>query len=630
MNRTMARAALCLVGLLGIASCRAEKRTAPTQTSVQSNAKTSRAMSGATSTPAALKTFCNPLDLDYGVRRTSRDGALPHRHGADPVIVLFKNRYYLFSTWDRAGYRVSDDLIHWKTILFAGDTEQAGKVYTAPAVVEMDGWLYFLPFANRQESAPVFKTQDPDSGQWEKVADIAVYADPTLFVDPQSKKLFLYFGLDQPIHGVELDRTTFAEIEGTKSQLMPPFDPKHIADGWEICTWDNDPQSKGMRSTGTFFPCREGAWMTFRDGKYYLQYASPGTTVPGYADGLLVGDSPLGPFSYSQHSPISRKDTGFITSAGHSCLFQDRHQNWWRVVTMLIGVNERFERRIGLFPAGFDEEGIPFTRTELGDLPLIMPAKARDHRFESTVRAEWFVVSDGKPVTASSSLPQHAPELAADENIRTWWSARTGKPGEWIQIDLGEPTELRAMQINLADQDLTVDPAVAATQPATDAHQFVLSGSDDGMRWTVLLDRRENDTSQPHAYVQFESPVKARYLKLENVFAPGGGKFAVSDLRAFGAVKGDAPQAVANVTAERDPSDRRKVTLKWEAASNATGYIVRFGISPDKLYQNYQVSGGETATATLYSLNNDPPYFFRVDAFNDSGVTSGASRAEVK
>ncbi len=49
-------------------------------------------------------TFCNPLNLNYG---WSDKG---YRHGADPVVVLFKDRYYLFSTWDLPGYRVSDDL----------------------------------------------------------------------------------------------------------------------------------------------------------------------------------------------------------------------------------------------------------------------------------------------------------------------------------------------------------------------------------------------------------------------------------------------------------------------------------------------------------------------------------------
>src|SRR5687768_18610969 len=61
----------------------------------------------------APKTFCNPLDLDYGFFQR---GERVFRHGADPVIVLYKDRYYLFSTWENGGYRVSDDLITWQYI----------------------------------------------------------------------------------------------------------------------------------------------------------------------------------------------------------------------------------------------------------------------------------------------------------------------------------------------------------------------------------------------------------------------------------------------------------------------------------------------------------------------------------
>lgn len=61
-------------------------------------------MAGAVPGP---QTFCNPLNLDYGW------SARGHRHSADPVIVLFKDRYYLFATDDVPGYRVSDDLLSW-------------------------------------------------------------------------------------------------------------------------------------------------------------------------------------------------------------------------------------------------------------------------------------------------------------------------------------------------------------------------------------------------------------------------------------------------------------------------------------------------------------------------------------
>ena len=83
------------------------------------------------------RTFCNPLNLDYGLR--SKGTSPLHRHGADPCIVLFNSRYYLFSTWDKPGIRVSDDLLNWKYIPFAEGSEVATRTYTAAAVVILDG-----------------------------------------------------------------------------------------------------------------------------------------------------------------------------------------------------------------------------------------------------------------------------------------------------------------------------------------------------------------------------------------------------------------------------------------------------------------------------------------------------------
>ena len=431
----------------------------------------------------------------------------------------------------------------------------------------------------------------------------------------------MYHGLDKPIHGVELDRKTFAEIPGTDTELRPPFDrDKPIADGWEVCTIDNSVDSKPMRGNHTFFPCREGSWMTFHDGKYYLQYASPGTTVAGYADGLLLGDHPLGPFTYSQFSPISHKDSGFIASAGHSCLFQDRYGNWWRAVTMLIGQHERMERRIGLFPAGFDKDGVLYTRTEL-DTPITMPAGPRDQLGD--VYTPWQPLSNGKAMTASSSLDDHPPASAADEDIRTWWSAKTGGPDEWLQMDLGSPTDIRAVQINLYEQDC------AANVPfSEDRHRFVLAASDDGKTWHPIVDHSNAQTASPHTYVAFDEPVHARFLKLSNIFMPGGGKFAVSDLRVFGNAPGAAPGVVSEITAQRDAADRRKITISWKPSDHATRYLIRYGIAPDKLYQPHLVRQSDGTKITLYSLNSEPPYYVRVDAINDAGMTAGSAIAQ--
>src|SRR5438270_833506 len=116
------------------------------------------------------------------------------------------------------------------------------------------------------------------------------------------------------------------DLSGGRYCLLSGWDEPacQLADDLMHCMFvpvrDNTETAKGMRSDGTFRTCREGSWMTFFGGKYYLQFATPGTTVSGYCDAYAIGNSPLGPFKISPASPMARKDSGFITSAGHSCL----------------------------------------------------------------------------------------------------------------------------------------------------------------------------------------------------------------------------------------------------------------------------------------------------------------------
>src|SRR5688500_2087864 len=93
------------------------------------------------------KTFCNPLDLDYGFFQR---GDRVFRHGADPVIVLFKDRYYLFSTWENGGYRVSDDLVTWKYIAFNSGVLPL-KDYVAAAVTVIGDAIYFTEIGNEKK-----------------------------------------------------------------------------------------------------------------------------------------------------------------------------------------------------------------------------------------------------------------------------------------------------------------------------------------------------------------------------------------------------------------------------------------------------------------------------------------------
>src|SRR3989441_6851931 len=65
---------------------------------------------------AQQQTYCNPINIDYGycpIPNFVQQGK--HRATADPVIVLFKGDYYLFST-NQWGYWWSEDMLRWNFV----------------------------------------------------------------------------------------------------------------------------------------------------------------------------------------------------------------------------------------------------------------------------------------------------------------------------------------------------------------------------------------------------------------------------------------------------------------------------------------------------------------------------------
>jgi hypothetical protein len=226
------------------------------------------------------------------------------------------------------------------------------------------------------------------------------------------------------------------------------------------------------------------------------------------------------------------------------------------------------------------------------------------------------VLSTGKACTASSTLKGHDPALASDENVRTWWSAETGNKGEWFQMDLGKLCTINAVQVNFAEQNSQNQPL------AEDYTQYQLMVSPNGQNWTTMIDKSANTTAVPHDYVAFDQPLTARYLKVINVHVAKGGKFALRDLRVFGNGGGTAPTQVSGLTVTR-LEDARNVTFTWTPVPGADGYVIRYGVAPDALHLNLQYQGGGMSRLTVSCLNRDVKYFYRIDAYNDSGVTAG-------
>jgi len=543
-------------------------------------------------------TICNPVNLNYRfcLDKPSR------REAADPTMVNFQDEYYLFAS-KSGGYWHSTDLINWDLIT----TEDLPLEDYAPTAVVWDDTIYFMASS---EKPVIYKTGDPKSGKW-KIVNPAFpigMVDPCLFFNDDGR-LYFYYGCSDvnPIYAVELDPKTFNPISKPKA-LFNSHKDKY---GWERKGDYNDqPGSSWI----------EGSWMTKHNGKYYLQYAAPGTEFKSYCDGLYVSDKPLGDFTLAQNNPCSSKPEGFIAGAGHSSTFQDKYGNYWHISTMTISQKHMFERRLGLFPMFFDKDGELYTYTGFGDFPLKVPHKKISEPDE--LSTNWMLLSYNKPVEVSSELPDHPKEYAADENVRNYWSAKTGNKGEWISIDLRKECRINAVQINYAENETEIfgrNPEIY--------YRYLLEYSDDNKTWHTLVDKTENKSDIPHDYIELQDPVNARSIRLTNYHVPGG-TFAVSGLRIFGSGGGAMPSKIQNLNIVRSATDRCIVNLKWDRISDAVGYNIRYGNQKDKLYHNYEVLGADSVT--IRSLNSLSKYYFTIDVFYGNGINRGKKIIEVE
>ena len=567
--------------------------------------------------------YCNPIDLEYKYQHYSGNA---HREAADPTMVLFKGKYYLFASMS-AGFFYSDDLVNWNW----HENRNLDMYRYAPDVRQVGDYLYFSA-STRNTPSTIWRSRDPLSDDFEKVSEPFPFWDPDLFCDDDGRVYFYWgCGNTEPIWGIELDPKTMLPI----GKKVACFDQDKDQHGWERFNFPGKEKSarKGIVALAMAFlnrkgrPYMEGAFMNKWNGKYYLQYAAPGTEFPVYGDGCYVSDKPLGPFTFMPNTPFSLKPSGFITGAGHGSTIEDRDGNIIHVSTMRISRNQNFERRIGIFPAGLDEDGLLYCNQNFADYPVVLP----EGKFEARdLKPQYYLLSYKKKAEASSSKKDHGPELALNEDIRTWWAAK--ETNGWYCLDLGAAYRPHSVQINFADEgvpELNVDKNLRSDLFTNSRYidssaelrtRFTLEGSLDGKEWFMLCDASGRNDDRPHPYIILDEKYEVRYLKVTALELPYGKAFALSGLRVFGKGGGERPAEVSGVKAMRDPNGL-DCRISFEQAEGAFGYNIRYGISEDKLYTSYCVYDRTDVLVT--TLNAGQDYFFKVDSFNENGVTEG-------
>lgn len=583
-----------------------------------------------------MKYFCNPLNIEYKYQfHAGEKGIFANREAADPSLVSFKGRYYLFPSMT-AGFLTSEDLAGWEFHPFM----QEMPIYDyAPDVRVIGDYLYFCA-SKREANCSFYRTKDPLHGSFEELDGTFPFWDPNLFQD-EDGRLYFYWGCSNatPIYGVELDPVSMkpygekvALIKGNEGEVgyertgddhVPPKTPEQIAALVDGMLKNMPAASKEQKAMLYQYmgnaPYIEGAWMTKHRGRYYLQYSAPGTQYNVYADGTYVSDRPLGPYLLAKNNPYSYKPGGFITGAGHGSTMEDKEGLLWHTSTMRISISHEFERRLGLWKAGFDEDGELYCDQRYGDWPLNVEQKPWE-------QPEWMLLSYGKNTSASSGIGM---EHVTDENVRTWWRAGSNEPGEWVQVDLSATYDVRGMQVNFADEELFMSLPEGGTLKGEShskrfideknyATRWVLEGSVDGKEFFIIEDKSGTDSDLPHDFIVRENGFVARYIKLTIKELPYHQTPCVSGLRIFGKAESALPMQTSGVRAEI--LSEMDILVNWDE-DGATGHNVIWGHAHDKLYHSYMVFGRKQQG--IGALIKGEPVYIRVDAFNEAGITEG-------
>lgn len=549
-----------------------------------------------------MSTYCNPLNIDYTYMIYNANNNISYRSGADPAVVRFRGEYYMFVTRS-LGYWHSTDLNNWTFVkpekwYFQGSNAPAAHNYK-------DSVLYVA--GDPSGSMSVLYTDDPKKGDWDAVPSILNdLQDPDLFIDDDGQA-YMFWGSSNtyPIRGQKLDRNHRFRPEGKPVELFNLDGNKH---GWERF---------GENHSDTLPGYIEGPWLTRFNNKYYMQYAAPGTEFNVYGDGVYIADSPLGPYHYAPNNPVFYKPGGFANGAGHGSTVAGPQDMLWHFASMAVSVNVNWERRLCMFPAYFDKDGLMYSNTSFGDYPHYAPATpGKAGEFTG-----WMLLSYKKPVKVSSSLENYRGENITDENIKTFWVAESNDDRQWLEIDLEKPGKVYAIQVNYNDYKSDMYGRIPNLY-----HRYLIEGSADGRTWVPLVDRHDNYRDVPNDYVELSNPHTVRYIRYTNIHVPTP-YLSISGLRVFGTGQGKAPASVKNLTVIRH-TDRRDATITWKKQAGVQGYNVYWGIAPDKLYNSWMVY--DNNYLELKSLSSGQPYYFSVEAFNENGVSVKSRAVESK
>ena len=313
-------------------------------------------------TPILAAFLCVTIAATAQSGNTYRNPIIERMGLADPTVIRYEGKYYLYPTGDSKSYDVyvSADLVHWerKPKVFAGSHSGVW----APDVFHNhkgDGrfYLYYTVDAPRPPGGKQIGVAVATSplGQF---ADNGVLVngaiDAHLFQDDDNK-LYLYYA--------DLHNGFKIAVQPMANPLAKNGEPTVVirpTDDWE-------------RRAGQV---TEGPWMLKRHGVYYLMYSGSGANTPEYAIGYATARSPLGPFTKHTGNPIAYR-AGNVIAPGHHCVVTGPDGKMWMIYHQKKTAQIGWDRFLTIDPLWFDDRGVIQVKLSRGtDEPAPTPVSA--------------------------------------------------------------------------------------------------------------------------------------------------------------------------------------------------------------------------------------------------------------
>ena len=286
--------------------------------------------------------------------RTYRNPIIDRLGPADPHVIRFEGKYYLYPTTDSRGYDVfvSTDLVHWEQQPKAFTTARGGA--WAPDVFHHkrgDGRFYLYYTDNTAAEAKglgrkqigVAVADSPLGPFTDKGALAAPAIDAHLFQDDDGA-LYLYY--------VDLADGFKIVVQPMADGLTKKGEPREVI----------RPNEDWEKVSGAV---TEGPFMLKRQDVYYLMYSGTGANSPNYGIGYATAKSPLGPFTKYAGNPIAKRG-GNVLGPGHHCVTTGPDGKLWMVYHQKASTKTGWDRFLAIDPLWFDAQGVIHVKTTHG------------------------------------------------------------------------------------------------------------------------------------------------------------------------------------------------------------------------------------------------------------------------